>query len=292
MNNKKLEEILKIVKNTALKAGEKILEVYNSNDFQVRFKEGELPFGLADELSNVEICKNLNKNFPDFGILTEEKIDKNLLSELPKSLEKSLNNWKKSKYTWVVDPLDGTKDFINKTGEFGVLIGLIENKKPILGLNYYPVSKTFYFATKGCGAYKEGRDGKLERIFIRNKSDFKKIVMLKSKTDSDNKILNKFIKDQKIEEYLKVGSLGLKACKVAEGLADLYVLLSNKPSIWDICSSQVIIEEAGGKVSDIKGKPIDYRPENTTRLSNGLIVANKKLHNSVVKIFLNQKTAL
>lgn len=272
-----LDKELEIARHAASQAGKKILEVYASDEFDVEFKGHNDPVSRADKLSNIEICKIIGQEFPEHGILTEEKLNSEDISN-HESIKQSLDRWKERQYAWMIDPLDGTKDFINKTGEFGIHIGLTYEGTPVLGVNYYPTTETFYSAIKGEGAYRNSR-----RIFVRESLDIKDMVAVTSRTSTD-KVLTKMIEELEMDEPIMVGSMGLKICKVAEGSADLYALFNSKSSLWDSCSSQVIIEEAGGKITDLNSSMIDYRPEGSLRLKDGVLATNGIMHQKMVDI--------
>jgi 3'(2'), 5'-bisphosphate nucleotidase len=265
----------------AFRAGKKILEVYGTEDFQVEFKSDDQPVSLADKLSNIELCSLLHTTFPTYGILTEEGVESTANQKLEDSLQKSYQTWKTCEFVWVIDPLDGTKDFIKRTGEFGVHIGLIKNGQPILGVNYYPATNVMYQAIKDEGAYK-CFGNKSQRIFIRDVQNLKEMVIVASASSPDPK-LQEFTREQQWNEPLKIGSLGLKLCLIAEGSADLYVLLNNKAKFWDVCSPQVILEEAGGRITDLNCKPLNYS-SGKINFETGIIATNGKIHEPVVRL--------
>jgi 3'(2'), 5'-bisphosphate nucleotidase len=275
----------------AFRAGKKILEVYDTNDFQVEFKSDDQPVSLADKLSNVELCNFLHTAFPTYGILTEEGVESTADQKLENSLRKLYQEWKTCEFAWVIDPLDGTKDFIKRTGEFGIHIGLIKNDQPILGVNYYPVTNMIYKAIKGEGAYKNCGNQD-QRICVREVQNLKDMMIVGS-ASSPNPKLQEFTREQQWNEPLKIGSLGLKLCLIAEGSADLYILLDNKAKLWDVCSPQVILEEAGGKITDLNCKPLNYS-SGKTNFETGIIATNGKIHEPVIKLlqgYLKTNTA-
>jgi len=264
-------------------AGVEILKVYESGNFQIENKDAEgtnNPVGLADKLANSVICDRLHSKFPDFGILSEEAVTPSSWRNYPDLMVQAFKEWKEREYTWVVDPLDGTKEFIKENGEFGVHIGLTENGVPMVGVNYYPVQGMFYFGVKGEGAYKLG--GPLSQINVSNVSDVKdmKLVISKSNPDED---LRGFISDNGLKEPVAVGSAGYKICFVADGSADFYFLAKPNMNLWGCCSGQVILEEAGGKVTDCDGKPIDYRSDDII-LNRGFVASNARNHEGIVRL--------
>ena len=261
----KLSQNLKLAIDAAIQAGKKIIEIYNSDDFNLEYKLDDSPLTIADTASN-KIIENILEasNIP---ILSEEG---NILD---------FNNRKNLKHLWVVDPLDGTKEFIKKNNEFTVNIALIENSIPVIGVIYAPALNVLYFSERKLGAYKT-------RITALNKFDISKAFRLPLvKKSNEYKVLtSRSHLDENTLDYidnLKVNNLkvvsvpmgsSLKFCLLAEGLADCYPRFS--PCMeWDTAAGQIICEEAGFKVVDLKTmKPIIYNREN---LINNYFIAKK-----------------
>jgi 3'(2'), 5'-bisphosphate nucleotidase len=261
----KLSQNLKLAIDAAIQAGKKIIEIYNSDDFNLEYKLDDSPLTIADTASN-KIIENILEasNIP---ILSEEG---NILD---------FNNRKNLKHLWVVDPLDGTKEFIKKNNEFTVNISLIENSVPVIGVIYAPALNVLYFSEKKLGAYK---------VFITNLDEFdhsdplrlplvkkfKEYKVLTTRSHLNDKTLD-YIDNLKVNN-LKVVSVpmgsSLKFCLLAEGLADCYPRFS--PCMeWDTAAGQIICDEAGFKVIDLKTmKPIVYNREN---LINNYFIAKK-----------------
>jgi len=261
----KLSQNLKLAIDASIQAGKKIIEIYNSDNFNLEYKLDDSPLTIADTASN-KIIENILEasNIP---ILSEEG---NILD---------FNNRKNLKQLWIVDPLDGTKEFIKKNNEFTVNISLIENSKPVIGVIYAPALNVLYFSEKKLGAYK---------ILINNSDEFdhsnplrlplveksNECKVLTSRSHLDDNTLD-YIDNLKVNN-LKVVSVpmgsSLKFCLLAEGLADCYPRFS--PCMeWDTAAGQIICEEAGFKVVDLKTmKPIIYNREN---LINNYFIAKK-----------------
>ena len=206
--------------NIAKKAGNIIMEHY-SGKFEYDIKLDSSPVTKADLESNLFIVKELS-SLSIFPVITEES---------PVSYEKR-KNWKDF---WIVDPLDGTKDFLDKNDEFTVNICLIKNRIPYLGVVYAPALKDYWYAVKGHGAYKND-----ERIF--NRSNRTKLIGSDSRHHSTIETKN-FFKRNNIIKILKFGS-SLKFCKLAEGEIDIYPRL-NGTKEWDTAASDIILEESG-----------------------------------------------
>ena len=240
------ENLLKIV-NISVDAGEVILNYYNEN-VDVIYKDDESPLTKADLASHKIITDSIKKITPDIPILSEEEfID-----------WKIRKKWKKY---WLIDPLDGTKEFIKKNDEFTVNIALIENNRPILGVIYTPALNELFYSIKNFGSYKILTKKKLntlkeaKRISI-NKKKSNKIKIVGSRSHS-NPILDKWVNKNFNEfDILQKGS-SLKFCLIAEGSADIYPRFG-PTSEWDIAAGHIILEEAGGKLKSIDNKEILY----------------------------------
>lgn len=249
-----IEKLLEIAKN----AGDEILKVYNSDDFNIEQKEDDSPLTKADLASNEVIKNGLIENFPDIPIVSEE--DK----EIDYQIRKDYNSF------WCVDPLDGTKEFIKRNGEFTVNIALIKDSYPELAVIYAPVLDTFWWSD-GNRAYKRV-DGKTEEIKVNPKD--KEIITVASRSHikpEDAEFYAKF----DVKESKSRGS-SLKFCLVAEGSAQLYKR-SGPTMEWDTASGQAIVEAAGGFVTLESGERFIYNKENL--LNPGFIVAAKKYDN-------------
>ena len=240
------EELLKI-SNISIEAGRIILDFYNKN-LNITFKADETPLTQADLASNKLITDSIKKITPNIPILSEEEfIEWDLRKE-----------WKKY---WLIDPLDGTKEFIKKNGEFTVNIALIEYNRPILGVIYAPASNELYFAKKNFGSYKILTNKQLNTLDNAKKISIKinktnKVKIIGSRSHS-NPILQKWVsKNFNDFQILQKGS-SLKFCLIAEGFADIYPRFG-PTSEWDIAAGHIILEEAGGKLKSIDNKEILY----------------------------------
>ena len=235
MNNQDLAELNKII----LDACRAIMEIYET-EFSVELKEDESPLTKADLASHEIIVEGLGRLFPDVPILSEE-------STVPEYDERS--TW--SEY-WLVDPLDGTKEFVNKNGEFTVNIALIENNYPIQGFVYVPKDKTLFFGGLNKGSFKLSHNN-IKEIFAKSPTDKLKIVTSRSHL---NETTRNFLSQFNDFDILQAGS-SLKFCMIAEGLADLYPRLG-PTSEWDTAAAQAVVEGAGGSVKDLSGVRLQY----------------------------------
>ena len=214
----------------AHQASLEILKIYHNDNFNVELKQDSSPVTKADLISNKIIINGL-KNLSNYPIITEE-------STVEYEVRK---NW--TKY-WLVDPLDGTKDFIKKNGGFTINIALIENAKPTLGVVHVPISGDVYYAEIGNGSYKNGKK-------IINSSKRIDLIAADSIHHSTTDV-DLFFKKYNISKVLKLGS-SIKICKLAEGDIDVYPRL-NGTKEWDTAASHIIANEAGCKLIDTNTK--------------------------------------
>ena len=236
-------EFQKVV-NIAKLAGKKILEIYNSNDFDISYKDDSSPLTKADSESNKIISESLHELFPNIPILSEE--GKNIEFDVRKSWE----------MFWLVDPLDGTKEFIKRNGEFTVNIALIKNNLPYAGVIYAPVLDTVYYAFPGIGARKSVSGSEPVEISV-NKNTSNEIIAVKSRSHSGEEE-DKVLKEFNVTNSVSVGS-SLKICFVAESKAQIY--FRHGPTWeWDTAAGHAILLHAGG-INDESYK-LSYNKEN------------------------------
>ena len=219
---------LEVSKKAAVLAGQAIMEIYNSEDFNVEYKDDKSPLTKADKASNEIIVKMLSESFPTYAILSEEEKDN------PERLKNDL--------CFVVDPLDGTKEFIKRNGQFTVNIALSYKHKSVMGVIYVPVTGELYYAYQGFGSYLE-KDGKITRLAVskekKEKSDLNVVMSNSHGCPQMEELLNKY----NLKNFVKVGS-SLKGCMIAKGDADVYYR-HNPTMEWDTAAMQCIVEEAG-----------------------------------------------
>jgi 3'(2'), 5'-bisphosphate nucleotidase len=222
-------------------AGRAILEVYSS-DFEVQSKADESPLTQADLASNSCIIAGLEALTPKLPIISEE-------SGLPGFDIRS--SW--DRY-WLIDPLDGTKEFVNRNGEFTVNIALIDQGKPVFGVVHVPVQEKTYIGCEGYGAERRDSDGNAETIRVSaNSGQPVRVVGSRSHRGAS---LDAYLKNLGECDMIPMGS-SLKFCVIAEGGADLYPRLG-LTSEWDTAAAQAVVEQAGGSVVTLDGKPMKY----------------------------------
>ena len=240
-----MKDLLNNVVDIAIHAGNAIMDVYGSDDFDVETKNDESPLTRADLAANTVIVDALEKLTPNIPILSEES------AKAPYETRKTWTQF------WLVDPLDGTKEFIKRNGEFTVNIALVENGKPILGVVYAPVLERTYFAAEGVGAFIKTKGEAAKEIRTADFNNEKlKIVASRSHAGPD---LQGFLDNIGDYEVVSMGS-SLKLCLVAEGKAHLYPRLG--PTMeWDTAAAHAVVNIAGGQVTNLENKPLTYNKE-------------------------------
>ena len=260
-----LRRELDIAVDLARRAGERIAALHGSG-IAVDTKDDQSPVTQADREANELIVTALTAAFPGDGILSEELPDDGSRLVRPR--------------VWMVDPLDGTKDFIRGRDGFAVMIGLLEAATPALGVVYQPIGDKLYYATRGGGAFLATGGGAAVRIHVSDVREPAKIRMVASKSHRTEAI-DRVRAALGISDELNVGSVGLKLGLIAEGVRDLYVNPAGHSKLWDACGPEAILVEAGGRLSDLRGQPLDYRGAELGN-TRGLIASNGVLHEEVV----------
>ena len=255
---------LDIAIKAAQEASNVILKIYEK-DYNTYTKTDNSPVTDADLTSNKIINEVLSNT--KYSILSEEDIDDQ--SRLSKDM------------IWIVDPLDGTSDFIDKTGEFTVMIALVQNKKPILGVIAWPTEKILFVAQKNCGAFRYS-DNRWDKISVTKIDELPKCRTVGSRHHLSEKE-KKFIKKIGIEDFTSIGS-SLKVGKISSGQAEAYITTTNKMKEWDTAASYCIVSEAGGKMTDMLGNDLTYNNKNVHH-QNGILVTNGLIHDKIVEEF-------
>ena len=252
---------LDLALEAAIKGGNAIMEIYKK-DFNASTKENDEPITEADLASN-KIIKEVLKKSEHYILSEEDKDDSSRLNE---------------KILWVVDPLDGTSDFIDKTGEFTVMVALVQDKKPVLGVINWPYGKTIYIAQKGKGAFRYS-NGSWEKVAVSKTDELKNCKAVGSRHHLSEKEKD-LIQKLEIPEFISVGS-SLKVGKISCGEADVYLTFTDKMKEWDSCASNCIVTEAGGKMTDMLGSEITYNNKIVNH-QKGILVTNGLLHEKIL----------
>ena len=234
-----LSEVLKIVDA----ASQRVMNIY-ATDFKVTFKSDDSPITAADLESHQVIVEGLRELTPNIPILSEE--GENIAWEKRK-------DWQSF---WLIDPIDGTKDFTQRTGEFTVNIALIEEGEAVLGVVTAPALNEAYWGAKGEGAYKRDSTGEIQKISVAKPGSTVRIVASKNHLNEDTKA---FIQKFESHKLVQAGS-SLKFCRIAEGQADIYPRLGPTCE-WDTGAAHAVLNAAGGKVETLEGKPLVYGKE-------------------------------
>jgi 3'(2'), 5'-bisphosphate nucleotidase len=235
MKNLKLTTVM----NIALQAANELRNIYyNQHNLEIDLKADQTPVTNADLLANKIIVSQLKQYFPDIPIISEEEPD---ISFGQRRL------WPRY---WLIDPLDGTSQFINRTGEFSINIALIEHNEPILGVVSVPASNLVYYALKGAKAYKQYIGHKPQEIQVKALSANKPLIVIAGHTLNVSQRLLDSLTKLKINYQLIQHGSSLKICKIAEGLAHLYPRLE-KNCEWDTAAAHCILIAAGGQMINL-----------------------------------------
>ena len=257
--------------NAAKEAGRIILGYYQRDDFTIEKGEGTSGYEIltnADSEAQKIIQELLSEEFPSYGFIGEENYSKKKLPE---------------EFVWNVDPIDNTKGFARKQGDFSVQIGLSYKQEAILGVVYFPASEELYYAQKGKGAWKRTK-GKTKQIQVSTVKDLAKAECLASRR------VRKIPKLQELYQELKVspklfGGAGKKICLIAEGKAELVLYTEKSVKEWDLCAPSTVLEEAKGKVESInKEKLLFNQGEKDANYAFPIIASNGFLQEEVQRI--------
>jgi myo-inositol-1(or 4)-monophosphatase len=226
---------LNVAVDAARKAGEIILRYYKSR-YEIKDKSYHNPVTTADHASDKFLKNTLRSSFPEYGWLSEETVDS------PERIEKSR--------VWVVDPLDGTKEFIDGVPHFVISVALVENQEPVLGVLFNPVTNELFSAVKNNGAFLND-----QRIHCTDIANINDMVILNSRSETRRGLWQPY--NDNFKELKAVGSVAYKLGLTAAGKADIFASLRPKNE-WDICAGHCIIREAEGDLRTLNGDPVQY----------------------------------
>ncbi|WP_414624037.1 3'(2'),5'-bisphosphate nucleotidase CysQ family protein [Calothrix sp. CCY 0018] len=274
---KELQSILELLRPIGWGASDILRSYYHGkkqDDLNVEYKDdkGKDPVTAADLAVNNYILKKLKNELgsEDFGYISEETYQN----------QDGKNN---SEWVWIIDPLDGTKDFINKTGEYAIHIALVRNKRPELALVAIPEAEKLYYAIKDGGTFVETLDGNRKSVRVSERDNPQDLTLVVSRSHR-NERLNYLLEKLTFKNQKSVGSVGGKIVAIIEQQADIYISLSGKsaPKDWDMAAPELILTEAGGKYTHFDGTPLQY---NTGDISQwgGLLASNGKCHEMLCK---------
>jgi 3'(2'), 5'-bisphosphate nucleotidase len=259
---------LSIALELAREAGAAILDFYEG-PLEIEQKadaDDREPVTQADRIANEIIVRRLISEFPDDGILAEESVD-------------TENRLSKSR-VWMIDPLDGTTGFIAGNGDFAVQIGLAENGECVLGVVYQPLTGVLYRAVRGGGAWIERRETEPEQARVSDHMHVSTMRLAASRSHRSPR-MDRVVQAFGVKEEVRRGSVGIKVGLIIEQQCDLYVHLSPRTKQWDTCAPEIILHEAGGKITDLFGQSLVYNsPEVQNR--NGVVASNGIAHDEIV----------
>jgi len=266
---KSYDHELRIACDLARAAGAAILEHYEGplHIKQKTSADDVEPVTQADTIANELIVDGLKHEFPDDGILAEESVD------TKRRLEKSR--------VWMVDPLDGTNGFIDGNGDFAVQIGLAEDGQCVAGVVYQPLTGVLYRAVRGGGTWIERPQFEPEQAKVSDKKILSEMRLAASRSHRSPR-MSKVVERLGFQDEVQRGSVGIKVGLLVEQQCDIYIHLSSRTKQWDTCAPEVILTEAGGRISDLFGYPLQYNvPDVQNR--NGLVASNGVSHDQIIE---------
>jgi 3'(2'), 5'-bisphosphate nucleotidase len=269
MHTTNYDQELRVARELARTAGAAILEHYEGPlkiEQKTNYDDVE-PVTQADRIANELIVTGLKREFPGDGILAEESVD------TKRRLEKSR--------VWMVDPLDGTNGFIDGNGDFAVQIGLAEEGQCVLGVVYLPLTGVLYRAVSGEGTWIERPQFEPEKARTSDVNSLPAMRLAASRSHRSPR-MNKVVERFGFREEVQRGSVGIKVGLIIEKQCDVYIHLSPRTKQWDTCAPQVILTEAGGRMTDLFGYPLNYNvPEVQNR--DGLVASNGASHEQIIE---------
>ncbi|MCG3722659.1 3'(2'),5'-bisphosphate nucleotidase CysQ [Vibrio cincinnatiensis] len=261
---KDLAHLLPEVISIARSAGQLILDIYENKSYEAFTKIDDTPVTSADLAAHKLVTERLKELTPDIPVLSEEAADISLTTR---------ETWQRY---WLVDPLDGTQEFIARSGDFATVIALVEHHQPVMGVVYGPVSGVTYYAYKGKGAWKIPDMSESLRIHShKHELPGQSIAIAISRRQDINQI-TQCLSAQWNYELVPLGSAALKACLVAEGAVDCYLRLGPTGE-WDTAATQCIVEEAGGRILDTQLDPLSYNERDTLENPNFIVLGDADL---------------
>lgn len=263
------EREMRVALEVAREAGAAILEYYEGPlHIEQKSDAGDRePVTQADKVANEIIVRRIHREFSDDGILAEESVD------TARRLSKQR--------VWMIDPLDGTTGFIDGNGDFAVQIGLIEEREPVLGVVYQPLTGVLYRAAKGAGTWIERPQLEPEIGRVSSHKEVSTMRLAASRSHRSPR-MDQVVKAFGLKEEVRRGSVGIKVGLLVEQQCDLYIHLSPRTKQWDTCAPEIILTEAGGTITDLFGKPLIYnKPELQNR--NGVVASNGLVHDRIIE---------
>jgi 3'(2'), 5'-bisphosphate nucleotidase len=263
MNRSLLETLLVVARSAA----DVILEVYD-RPFAVELKRAREPVTIADRRANALICSALAERFPDVPIVAEE------------SDPETFRGFRSAPRVLFVDPLDGTREFIARNGEFAVMIGFLDGARAVAGVVHGPVTGTSWVGAPRIGAWRVDGGGQWVPVRVSAESDLGRARLVASRSHR-SVFLRRALATLGGASVRARGSAGLKGAEVAQGTADAYVDTGPGTKRWDACAIDALVTAAGGRVTDARGAQIDYRGPGLAN-RHGLLVTNGQVHDAIL----------
>lgn len=254
---------LELLCSIACEAGDAIRDIY-AGGFRVEYKSPGDPVTEADKAANELICRRLYAEFPDAAVVAEE------------SPEEAYVDYRQHERVFFVDPLDGTREFVARNGQFVVMIGLLVGDVVQLGVVHAPATGITWYGGAGLGAFRRDPDGTRRAITVGDVHEPQAASLTVSRSRRSPH-LNEALRAISPRVITPMGSAGLKGAQVAEAGADAYLAVGASGKHWDACAMDALVQAAGGRVSDVRGHALDYRAPGM-ELEHGLLVANPALH--------------
>ncbi len=261
-----MQREIETARELVLGAGDILMKYYRSAT-AVHWKAPGDPVTAADREASEFIVRNIRREFPHDAILSEEEPD-------------DLVRMERSR-VWMIDPMDGTREFISNRDEFAVMIGLAVDGVPAAGAVYQPTANKLYSAASGMGAFMEF-GGKRVPLHVSRESKASAMVMAVSRSHRSSRV--EAIREQlRIPQSIRMGSVGLKVGLICEGRAHLYVQAGSQTHVWDTCGPDVILREAGGRLTDIFNRPLRYAGREI-RNTHGIVASNGIIHDRAARV--------
>jgi 3'(2'), 5'-bisphosphate nucleotidase len=268
-----LSPLLSTLANIAASAGELVMRSY-CRPIQVEFKGPNDPVTSADRAANTLICEALADSFPEWPVVAEE------------SDPECFANYRRAKCVFFVDPIDGTREFVDRIDEFAVMIGLVEGETAKAGVIHAPVGGVTWAGEVGRGAWRFVTGGSDTPISTSHTTRISEGTVLVSRSRRSPE-LDGHIQALRAGSLRSLGSAGLKAAMVADGTADVYLAIGAAGKRWDACAADALVTAAGGRVSDMLGRAFDYRSVSLVN-SFGIVASNGTLHETILQALSGQ----
>src|ERR1043166_8425377 len=269
VETKRYERELEVAVDLAKAAGKAILALYEKPlRVEQKSRDNDVePVTQADRIANELIVNGLKAAFPSDGILAEESID--------------TDRRRRKSRVWMVDPLDGTNGFIDGNGDFAVQIGLVENGEPVVAVGFVPLSRVLYRAIVGHGSWIERPQRETERVTVSDRQTFATMRLAASRSHRSPR-MNRVVQQFGFRDEVQRGSVGIKIGLLIEQQCDVYIHLSPRTKQWDTCAPQLILTEAGGRLTDLFGQPLNYNEKDVNN-RNGLVASNGVAHDLIIE---------